>query len=198
MAPESNDACKVDRVSARWSLSGIDDRLRERFEDGESLRDLETYYNEAVLRAAMESAGMETIDGEVSNLYRLLTDDAVSAGGRVDAASRLERNGVDRASLVDDFVSYGTIRTHLSDCLDVRTGRDETVTVDGERTTVLKLVSRTESVAGRTVERLAERTGLTIPAPSVTVSVRVACLECNSEYSFTGLLDRGGCSCESD
>ena len=198
MPRKSTDTCKIDRVAERRSLSGIDERLRDRFADGESLRSLETYYNEAVLRAAMASAGMDTIDGEVSNLYRLLTDDAVSAGGRVDAESRLERNGIDPATLTGEFVSYGTVRTHLRECLGVETRRDAEVSVDEGRTTVEKLVSRTESVARRTVERLADRTGLTITAPSVTVTVRVACRECNGEYTFGGLLDRGGCSCGPD
>jgi len=196
MAPHE-ESCKVDRVSAKWNLNDVDDRLRERRANDDSLRTLETFYNETVLEAAMEAAGMDPIDGAVSNLYRLLTDDSVSPGKRLDAESRLRRNGVDPSALDDDFVSHVTVRTHLNDCLDVATDRGGTLSVDEGRTRVLKIVSRTESVARQTVDRLTAAGRLSIPAPSVTVSVRVGCTECNAEYTFSRLLDRGGCACES-
>ncbi|MDS0280742.1 rod-determining factor RdfA [Haloarcula onubensis] len=195
MAGQVGDGCKIDSVAQRRGLTTIDERLEDRWADGESLRDLETFFNRAVLRAAMAASGMETIDGEPANLYRLLTDDEVTAGKRVDAASKLRRNGVDPDALRDDFVSYQTVRTHLNDCLDVGTARESSLTVTDARNTVHKLVSRTESVALRTIERLAGQGALSIGAPAVTVSVRVACAECNDEYTFSVLLDEGGCSC---
>ncbi|WP_276273257.1 rod-determining factor RdfA [Haloarcula litorea] len=198
MPAKSDAACKVDRVAERRGLTAIDERLADRWADGESLRDLEAFFNEAVLRAAMTAAGMETIDGEPSNLYRLLTDDSVTAGKRVDAESRLRRNGVDPDAVVDDFVSYQTVRTHLNDCLGVGTARESTFTAADARNTVHKLVSRTESVTLRTIERLCGTGALSIAAPSVTVSVRVACSECNDEYTFSALLDGGGCSCPAE
>lgn len=195
MSGQQAGGCKIDSVAERRELTAIDERLKDRWSDGESLRDLETFFNQAVLRAAMAAAGMETIDGEPSNLYRLLTDDAVTAGKRVDAESKLRRNGVDPDAVVDDFVSYQTVRTHLNDCLDVGTARESSLSVTDARSTVHKLVSRTESVVLRTIERLSGQGALAIAAPSVTVSVRVACSECNDEYAFSMLLDEGGCSC---
>lgn len=188
--------CKLDRVARRRGLTDIDRRLRQRWADGESLRDLETVFNTAVLRSAMGDAGMEPLDGEAANLYRLLTDDAVNPGERIDAESRLRRAGVDPDAVVDDFVSYGTVRTHLNDCLGMETSRERPVDADEARTTVLKLVSRTETVARRTVERLAARGPLSIGSLSVTLSLRVGCSDCGEEYSFAGLLERGGCACQ--
>ncbi|MDS0279600.1 hypothetical protein NDI85_17535 [Halomicroarcula sp. S1AR25-4] len=198
MSAESGTTCKVDRVAEKRGLTELDDELRERWADGDSLRDLERYCNEAILRSAMRAAGMETLDGEAANLYRLLTDDDVGPGKRIDAKSRLQRNGLDPETLTSDFVSYQTVRTHLNDCLDVTTARDSTLSVDSARNTVLKLVSRTESVTTQTIARLTEQGSLTIPSPSVTLSLRVACSECGDEYTFTGLLERGGCSCRAD
>jgi hypothetical protein len=198
MPTDAGTECKVDRVSRRRDLSGIDERLCERRSDGASLRDLERVFNVAVLRAATRAAGMETLDGEVENFYRLLTDETVTPGERVDAESRLRRAGVDPDAVVGDFVSYGTVRTHLNDCLGVGTARERTGTVADARSTVYKLVSRTESVARRTVERLADRGSLAIGPPSVTVSVRVACSDCNDEFAFSELLDERRCSCRED
>ncbi|WP_373222135.1 rod-determining factor RdfA [Halorientalis marina] len=189
--------CKVDRVCERWDLT-MGDELRERWRGGESLRELETVFNEAVLRAALQSADADVIDGEAANLYRLLTDDSVSAGQRVDAEARLRRAGLDPTAVTDDFVSYGTVRTHLNECLGIETTRDTRLDPDEGRTTVLKLLSRTESVTERTIARLTDQGALTIPAPSVTLSLRVACDQCGDEYSFSQLLSRGGCSCGAD
>lgn len=191
----SERACKVDRVADRWELRGIDDRLRERWDAGATLRELETQFNEAVLDAALRSQGAQPLAGETETIYRLLTEKDGSPGDRVEAESRLSRAGVDPETVTDDFVSYQTVRTHLNDCLGVSTDRQSSLSVSDARTTVLKLLSRTESVTQRTVERLAADGPITIAAPSVTLSLRVACSECDEEYTFTGLLDRGGCSC---
>lgn len=192
----SGATCKVDRVAEKRGLSDLDERLRERWADGDSLRDLERVCNEAILRSAMRAAGMDTLDGEAANLYRLLTDDDVGPGKRIDAKSRLQRNGLDPETLTGDFVSYQTVRTHLNDCLGVATNRDRSLSVDGARNTVLKLVSRTESVATQTIERLTRQGTVTVGKPSVTVSLRVACSACGEEYTFGSLLERGGCACD--
>lgn len=196
MDATSDATCKLDRVAAKWGVTEADTELRERWAAGDSLRDLETRFNEAVLEAAMSSAGTDALDGEVANLYRLLTDEGVRPEKRIDAQSRLRRHGLDPEELVDDFVSYQTVRTHLNDCLGVSTERDTSLSVAEGRTTVYKLVSRAESVTERTIERLAREGSLSIGTPSVTLSIRVACSECNDEFTFTQLLDRRGCSCE--
>ena len=196
MMPRTSDrGCKIDRVLEERGLPDIEERLETRWSNGDSLRELEQFFNKTVLRTAMRNAGMEILDGEPSNLYRLLSDNEVTAGKRVDAESKLRRNGVDPDTVTDDFVSYQTVRTHLNDCLGVQTTRESTFTVDDARSTVHKLVSRLESVTLRSIERLTREDTVSIPAPSVTVSVRVACSECNDEYSFATLLDRGSCSC---
>ena len=195
MPKTSDGGCKIDRVLEERGLADIEEAFETRRSSGDSLRELEQFFNEAVLRAAMRDAGMEILDGEPSNLYRLLTDDEVTAGKRVDAESKLRRNGVDPDTVADDFVSYQTVRTHLNDCLGVRTTRESTFSVADARNTVHKLVSRLESVTVRSIERLGRDGTVSIAAPSVTVSVRVACSECNDEYTFATLLDRGSCSC---
>lgn len=198
MSGESGSGCKIDRVAEAWGVSDLDARLRERWAEGESLRDLETYVNERLLRAAMRAAGVDPVDGEAANLYRVLTDEGVSPGERISAESRLERAGVEPGAITDAFVSYGTVRNHLRDCLGVETDRDTSPDPDEARRTVLKLVSRTEAVAERAIERLAAAGALTIPEPSVTLSLRVACGDCGDEYTFSELLAREGCSCNPD
>lgn len=195
MSAESDAGCKLDRVARKWELSALDDRLEKRRADGDSLRDLERYVNTRIVRAAMRTAGMDSIDGDASNLYRLLTDDEVSTGKQVTAESRLERNGVDPESLGADFVSYQTVRTHLQDCLGVETSRGTDLDTDTARTTVHKLLSRTEAVTERTLDRLERAGQLTVAQPSVSLSLRISCSACGDDYTFSQLLANGGCSC---
>ncbi|SIS13290.1 rod-determining factor RdfA [Natronorubrum thiooxidans] len=187
--------CKIDRISQKWDLESLDERLLERREAGDSLRDLETYYNQQVLEAAMTAAGMEPLEGEVENLYQLLTGDNVGAGTKVEAQSRLKRNDVDPETITSDFVSYQTVRTHLNDCLNVETKRDTGIDETGAKNIVFKLLSRTESITKRTIERLRSSDRLAIGEPEVTLSLRVACKDCGEEYTFTRLVERGRCSC---
>ena len=190
--------CKIDRIARKRELDDLDQRLLERRDAGASLRDLETYHNRRVLEAAVNEADMETLEGEVENLYRLLTDDDVSAGTRVEVRSRLERHGIDPDAVTDDFVSYQTVRTHFNDCLDVDTERTTRIDRTSAKNVVFKLLSRTESITVRTIDRLRSSGHLSIGDPEVTLSLRVACTECGEEYTFARLVDRGRCSCRED
>lgn len=195
MPSDTGQSCKVDHVSRRRSLSDIDEMLERFWEAGTSLRELETQYNQRILEAALQDAGVDLLSGEVENLYQLLTDDDVSAGMHVEARSRLQQNGIDPEVVTDDFVSYQTIRTHLRECMGVDTERKSTITRDDAKNTVFKLLSRTESVVGRTIERLSNSELLEISDADVTLSLRVACTECGEEYTFSRLVERGRCSC---
>lgn len=198
MAGKIGCDCKIGRVSRRRELEEVDEMLKESWKAGSSLRDLEEQYNHHVLEVTMRDADVETLQGEVKNLYRLLTDDDVSAGMQIEARSRLEQHGVDPDTVTDDFVSYQTIRTHLRSCLEVDTQRESTVTKSGAKNTVLKLLSRTESITKRTIEQLCTNDLLTVGNAYVTLSLRVSCTDCGEEYSFTRLLERGHCSCSAE
>lgn len=73
-----------------------------------SLRALADLFNRALLDAAMNESGMSSIDGDVENPYRLLSDDEVSSGMRTEAPARLDRKGVDINVLYEDCgAQYG-------------------------------------------------------------------------------------------
>ncbi|SEP12060.1 hypothetical protein SAMN04487948_11513 [Halogranum amylolyticum] len=198
MAGNIGCECKIGRVSRRRELEDVDEILKESWKAGTSLRDLEKQYNHRVLEVTMRNVGMETLQGEVKNLYQLLTDDDVSPGMRVEAQNRLEQHGIDSDSVTNDFVSYQTIRTHLQNCLEVDTKRESRMTKSSGKNTVLKLLSRTESITNRTIEQLCSNNLLKIGSADVTLSLRVACTDCGEEYSFTRLLERGHCSCSTE
>jgi len=189
-------ACKVERVCERRDLPTLTERLVERrTETDASLRDLERFFNREVLAAAMRAAGMELLEDEAGNIHRLLTDGDVSHAARTEARDRLGRAGVDVEAVERDFVTYGTIRTHLRECEGVDTGREAAVDTATVRDTVFKLFGRTEAVTERELSRLAGRGDFDAGELTVSLTARVACERCGEEYGLRRLLDRGGCGC---
>ena len=190
------DGCKVERVCERRGLATLPERLVERrIEADASLRALERFFNRSVLASAMRAAGMELVDGAAANVHRLLTADDVSHAARTEARDRLTRAGVDVDAVADDFVTYGTIRTHLRECEGVETGREATVDAETVRDTVFKLIGRSEAVTERELSRLATTEEFDAGELSVSLTARVACETCGEEYGLRRLLERGGCGC---
>jgi Flp pilus assembly secretin CpaC len=189
-------SCKVERVCAERNLPTLAERLVERRTATDaSLRDLERFFNREVLAAAMRTAGMELLEDEAANVYRLLTAEDVSHAARTEARDRLARAGVDVDAVTDDFVTYGTIRTHLRECAGIETRREATVDAATVRDTVFTLFGRTEAVTERELSRLAETEAFDAGELTVSLTARVACERCGEEYGLHRLLERGGCGC---
>ena len=110
---------KVGRLIEKYDLTGMDDQLIDFWtsddEDNRSLRELADYFNREILRAAMNEAGMTTLDGEIENTYRLLTAEDVSTGVRTQAETTLERNGIDIETLI--VIKTILCRSSTSRCL---------------------------------------------------------------------------------
>jgi hypothetical protein len=187
--------CKIDRVADEYGLTSIDTELRGAKTDGASLRELETLVNHRLLKQAFLDAGSPLLPGEVDTLYDLLTDSEISKGTEIQLTDRLETEGIDADSLVSDFVSYQTVRTHLRDCLDVDTGRQQQISVETERQTVFGILGRTEQIVQDSVDRLAAAEVLDTGSVEVSVTARVTCESCAHSYSLDELLSQRGCAC---
>lgn len=192
-------SCKVDRVRDRYDLRDLDERLERRYNLGDEVgvRDLEEYLNTWILRRAINEAGMVTLDGEVDNYHRLLTDDNVSECAFEGAYRELKQGGLDVDAVVDDFVSYQTVRKHLNECLGIDTSRpDYEPSFDDARQRIGKLATRLETVTSRVISRLRDHDALAMGEPEVTVHVKVECGNCGRILEGRSLLRRQGCSCE--
>ncbi|WP_132057859.1 rod-determining factor RdfA [Halorussus amylolyticus] len=197
---ESTPTYKVSRVARERDLPGVEDELAEywtRDDDSMSLRELATYFNEAVLRSAMESAGIESLDGEVANTYRLLTDDEVSSGVRTETRKQLERNGVDVDRLESDFVTYQAVRTYLREGRDVTYERpDDQARVETVAQTLGRLQNRTATVTETKLEQLRDADRIDLGEFRVLLDLQVFCQQCETQYGVGTLLERGGCDCQ--
>jgi hypothetical protein len=201
LAANRKKRCKVDRVIDEYELSTMNDRLvdRRRGEDGEaaSLRDLSSFLNREVLERAMERNGMNPLDGEVENVYRLLTDADVSRGERTRLRKRLEREGIDVEAVEKSFVSHPTIGSHLTDCLGVeQEDKEETDPIERASERVLKLQNRSEAVMVNTLEQLVDGGDLRGGELSVFVDARVMCETCGTQSEIRHFIENGGCECD--
>jgi len=198
---------KSSKVARLIDEYGLDDSFGDRLErlwtaDGdrrESLRDLADRFNRRLLETTLQAAGASTVDGEIENLYRLLTDDDVSSGMRTEARTRLEREGVDIDQLERDFVTYQAIRSYLTEYRDAEYERpSESERAESVIETIQRLQSRLRSIAEEGLDRLRSTDRLTLGRFRLFVDVDVLCEECGAQYGVVELFERGGCDCDPD
>lgn len=195
----SGNRVKVVRVVETYGLDGVGEELEMHWTaDGDermSLRDLAAYLNRRVLAAVMREAGMRPLEGEVENVYRLLTDEDVSSAERTRTRRRLEREGVDVSTMLDDFVTYQAVRTYLTEHRDAAYEETDRDGPTDEVEHIGRLRGRVASVTESKLDRLERDGHLTLGDVRTFVDVNVFCERCGAQYEAEELLERGGCDC---
>lgn len=201
MVPE--DGCKVDRVSAAYDLDAvqsgfdtIDEALRARWrgDDGfaaTGYRPLTAWFNKRLMRSVYGANGRETLGGRVENDYEALTGDDDLL--RDEVGESLATDGIDASALRSDMVSWGTMRTHLTECLDAEKPTGESGS-DWERDSI----EMARSFARRKVEGALSSlasSGELVDGERGSVSVQFQCRcgvdDCPTRVPMTVALDRG-------
>jgi hypothetical protein len=188
---------KVARLLQEYDMTDLGAELERRWtaeEDRQSLRELAAYFNRQILERALENADVRPLDGEVENIYRLLTDDS-SGADRTRIRRRLERDGLDVDAIEKDFVTYQAIRTYLKKHRGAEYTPDETDPVEREITNIQQLRGRVDSVTEGKLEQLRASGHLELGTFRTLVDVRVVCEDCNTQFSAVELLERGHCNC---
>ncbi|ADQ69382.1 hypothetical protein G3I44_06595 [Halogeometricum borinquense] len=201
--PRRGRRSKVQRLIDEYDLDGEGERLEDLWtanrEERLSLRELADDFNRRLLRAVMVEVGMNPLDGEVANTYRLLTDDDVSSGMQTQARQTLEREGVDVDDLQKNFVSHQAIHTYLTKyrgvTQDKQTDEDR---IQKGLDTIQRLRSRTAAVSENIVENLVSTGRIHVGDFEVLVDVRVFCRDCGTQYDVQDLLEEGQCECGGD
>jgi hypothetical protein len=201
--PDGGDTpcCKVGAVVEAYGLGGLDATLCERWTaatNRSSVRELADHVNRRILETALRGSQEGTLDGEVENYYRLLSDEDVSRGMRTEARGRLHERGIDVDTVEGDFVSHQTVYRHLTDCLGVE--RDDRP-ADGANAvrdglgTIRALQRRTEAVTQSTFERLARDDHVEVGEVDVLVDVVVTCRSCGEQLPLSESLTDYACRC---
>lgn len=188
---------KVARLLQEYDMEELGAELERRWtadEDRQSLRELAEFFNRQILERALEDADIRPLDGEVANIYRLLTSDS-SGADRTRIRRRLERDGLDVEAIEKDFVTYQAIRTYLKKHRGAEYTPDETDPVEREIKNIQQLRGRVDSVTEGKLDQLRASGHLELGTFRTLVDVRVVCEDCNTQFSAIELLERGHCNC---
>lgn len=187
--------CKFGRILSKYSQLSFERDLGQqwRASGGPGLRTLADNFNKRILRASLETEGEAPIDGEVENLYRLLTDEDVSSGTYTQAKNRLRERGVDPDTIEEDFLSYQTVNRHFKNCSDFE--KEKQNAGPGEQ----KLKDRIFSLQNRTVRvtenTLEQQNGLQLKEQNVFIDITVSCEECGVAVPVAEAIDGVSCDC---
>jgi hypothetical protein len=140
---------------------------------------------------------VDPLEGEAENAYRLLTDEDVSVGVSTQQRNRLQREGVDVATIEDDFVTHQAVHTYLTAVLDVSKASETTSDpLEKHEQRIQRLRSRTEAVTENSLSELRTGGSLSLGEHNVIVDIQVYCRDCGTQQDIASLLSEGGCDCE--
>lgn len=193
--------CKVDRMVDRYDLASadpvydsLDEGLLARWTgaDGRTemgYRSLTEWFNKRLLKRVYDDHGRETLGARLDSDYEVLQGDDDLA--RAELVEELCAAGIDGDRLAADLVSWGTIRTHLQECLDGEKA-PRTASTDWEAASVETAVAVAEEKTETAVAALAEKGRLAGgEAAEIDVGVSLACGSCPTRVPFAVALDRG-------
>lgn len=193
--PGSKIAQLVDKYEMADTASELERAWTARGEEHRSLRELTAVFNEQLLERHLGENGQQPLKGETETLYSLLTDDDVNESDRIRARRRLAQQGIDVDRLLDEFVSYQTVRRYLKHHREVTYTPEETNRLEAEAQNLQQLSGRAEAVTESKLETLQSTSDLPLGEFRVAVDIRIYCEECQKQLSVGELLDRGGCDC---
>lgn len=188
--------CKVCRVLDERGLEHYDERLLDewRGDDRKGYRQLARWLNVTLLRREMDRAGLSTLGDEAESKYDRLQMDNATAD---EVRNILQREGIAIEELRKDFVSYGVIRTHITDCLGAEYEPEEAS--EWEREAIEVTRSHAHDKIKSAVRSLVNK-GKLSAGPEVTLhlGIEVECEECQTRIPLRRAQRRGAiCTCAS-
>jgi hypothetical protein len=192
---------KIEQLLDEWDMEGVGDQMEAYWlgtgEKQYSLRKLADWFNERLLEQALEDNDESYVEGEVENMYRLLTSDDVSRGVQAEVETRLEQAGIDIDHLEKSFVSHQSVYTYLTKVRGVSSS-DETTDesqIEKTNTAIQRLVNRTNAVVEKNLNSLRNTDRISLGEFSILVDINVFCHECGTQYGVQELLSQRGCDC---
>jgi len=193
---------KVERLLDEWDMDNVGGQMEDYWlgidQEQYSLRKLAEWFNKRLLERALNESDESYVEGEVENIYRLLTSDDVSRGVQAEVETRLEQAGIDVERLQKSFVSHQSIYTYLTKVRDV--SRSDEITdesqIEKTNSSIQRLVNRTNAVVEKNLNTLRNTDRISLREFSVFVDINVFCHECDTQYGVPELLSQRGCDCD--
>ena len=192
-------SCKVGSVIQQYALSDpqhdtMNEGLLARWHGNgphqeSGYRTLTAWFNKRVLRTVYESHGRSVLSHQLAADYEALTGDDDLLKQEVEAD--LRSSGIDVDTLTDKLLSYGSIRTHLLDCLDGEKSAEEPES-DWQRDSIDIARSVAEEKAAESLRSLINAGELESgDGVSVDVEIQLRCDACPTVVPFDVAVDRG-------
>lgn len=193
--------CKVDRALETYDLDAVvtghdtaNEYLLARWNgtDGRSAdgyRPLTDWFNRRLLKDAYDESGRDTTGTRLQSEYDALTGDDELL--REEVADDLRMDGIDVSGVLDDMISWSTMRHHLKSCLSGEKDRSDSTT-DWERRSVAIACDQTGEKVDDALRSLDSKG--TLPGGSradVSVQVQLQCPVCHVRVPFEEALSRG-------
>ena len=194
----SEQGCKVCRLLSERDMAQYNERLVEQWQGPPDqrmgYRRLATWLNVTMLRREMDRSGLDTLGNETESKYERLTGDDETIAREVRRS--LREAGVFIDELLDDFVSYGVVRTHLKDCLGAERETNHSDS-DWERDAIEIAQDHAETKVSEAVQTLVNKNKLSvIPGAEVTVEAEIQCPDCHLRVPLERAMRRGYvCDC---
>jgi hypothetical protein len=196
----AGNGCKVDRVVEEYGLEDVDPRYGSIHEGllarwhGDSghekagYRTLTGWFNRRLLWRVSIDHGRDTAGGRVEHNHEALTGDDDLR--REEVMDSLRADGIDADRLLSDMVSWGTMRTHLTDCLD---GEKESEPAgEWERDSIEMARSFAREKVQSALSSLESRGELEdVDRAAVSIQVQIQCEECPTRVPLEVALERG-------
>lgn len=195
------DGCKLDLVVDRHGVDTADARFESLDEEllarwrGESgfaehgYRSLATWFNKQLLKAVYEDHGRETLGSRLDDEFETLTEGEELQ--REELLDDLAADGIDGDSVEGDMVSWSTVRTHLTDCLDAEKDRQPAET-EWERRSVEYAEERLLEKVSDALRSYQNKGEIADGGDAdASVQIRLACPECPTRVSLSEALDQG-------
>lgn len=186
----SEHGCKVCRVLADRGMGEYESRLVSQWkgEEGQrkGYRQLAEWFNVTILRREMDRSGLPTLGNEAESKYeRLRGDDTVAE----EVRTNLRTAGVPIDQIESDFVSYGVMRKHLTECLGEEYEAEST---DWEEDAIETTKHHASSKISEAVSSAVSKGNLeAVGDITVTVSVELECDETRVSVPVERAMRRG-------
>lgn len=197
----ADPGCKVDTVIETYGLESadpafdtIDEGLLARWKGADDrpamgYRPLTEWFNKRLLKHVYDEHGRDSLGARLDSDYETLRseDDLV----REEMVERLHADGIAGGDLLEHMVSWGTMRTHLTECLDGEKAR-QTATTDWEKESITRAKDVVRSKTESALSALSKKGDLAGGATAdIEVQIQLSCASCPTRVTFDVAYERG-------
>lgn len=193
--------CKIDKTISTYGLESadpvyesIDEGLLARWKGANDrsamgYRSLTEWFNKRLLKQVYDEHNRDSLGERLDSDYEALRsdDDLVSE----ELVESLHADGIDGTQLREDMVSWGTMRTHLQECLDGHK-EQQTAKTDWEKESIEKAKEVTKRKTEKALSSLSKKEKLAGGDLSeIEVQIQLSCDSCPTRVPFDVALERG-------